>query len=325
MSIRAAALLTVLCALSGCAREASPDAPRSEPAKTDQSEAGAPNSATNTVTLSAEQVEKLGLRVKPATEISFHAQAEGYAQVWSHEPIAQLLSDLATATAAQRQSAAALKRLQSLSQSPGAYTADAVESAEQRAAADESAVMLAKNRLSAFFGADHSNSLDGVILDHLASGHLKLVRVTFPIAAEVHAVPTTLRLQPAFGSTHQSPVIHARFEAPADPAVPGYSIWVVASGSGLAEGTRLTALAPTGPALHGALVPSSAVVVSDDRYWCLVEGPQGTFTRIAMTTDYPAADGYGVSGSIKAGAAIVVSGAGELLAQMTGGGADSGP
>jgi len=323
-------LLASLCAaLGACGDHPAPAAsepaaaaaqPSAEPPATEAAEAapGAP------LTLDKEQVARLGLVLQPVAAATYHAEVEAFGQVWSHEAIAQLAADVATAEAAVHQSAAALARIQALAQTPGAFPADVQEGAQRQAAVDAAAVQLAHRRLSALLGDRLPGLLASAGLTDLASGRVKLVKVTFPLGNGPRQVPASLRLLPlgdALGTKGWQ--AHAVWEAPSDSAVPGYSVWATASGDGLMEGDRLVARVPIGPAQAGVLVPDTAVVVSEDRLWCIVEKPEGTFRRVAIDTRRPVDAGYVVAGALAANDRLVVHGAGLLLARMMGAGAEA--
>jgi hypothetical protein len=67
----------------------------------------------------------------------------------------------------------------------------------------------------------------------------------------------------------------------------------------------------------GILVPPTALVVIDGKYWCFVEREPGVFSRSALDIGKPMADGYFVKDSIKPGDLIVTLGQGLLLARQT--------
>ncbi|MBV9914400.1 MAG: hypothetical protein JOZ93_17610, partial [Sinobacteraceae bacterium] len=104
------------------------------------------------VALKPEEVEKLGIQTTPAQQITSAPEASGFAVVLAHETIAQALAELRTAAAAARQSQAALGRVKRLAGTPGAMPAETVESAEEKAAADQATLDLARQRLSSTFG-----------------------------------------------------------------------------------------------------------------------------------------------------------------------------
>jgi hypothetical protein len=316
-------LLPALLLLAACGSGKSPtpaaaDAP-GVAAKPGAAAAEAEATPGGPVTLEAEQVAKLGIKVHAAAAATYHEEHEGFGQVWSHEAIAQLVADVATANAAAMQSSAALARARKLGDSPGAFPADTVDSAQRQAATDEVALQLAERKLTALLGDHLPYKIPGAELSALATGQLKLVRVTFPLGAGPRHTPAQVRLF-ALNAAGDDKGWQARaiWNAPADAAVPGYSFWVAASGDGLLEGDRLVARAPEGAALAGALVPDAAVLVSDDKTWCLLEQPTGTFRRIEIDTRRPVDGGYVVHQGINPGDRLVVHGGGLLLARMMG-------
>jgi hypothetical protein len=287
-------------------------------------EAEVESKAGGAVKLDTEQSRKLGLEVQPAVAAAYREEHDGYGQVWSHEAIAQLVADVASAGAAAKQSGAALARIQKLADSPGAFPVDAVETAQRQASSDEVALQLAERKLSALLGDHLPFKVPSADLSALASGQAKLVRVTFPLGAGPRQTPHELRL---FGLGNAAGAkgwkARAIWDAPADATVPGYSFWAIASGEGLLEGDRLQARSPDGTVQPGTLVPDAAVVVSDDKYWCMVEQPQGTYRRVEIDTRRPVDGGYVVNHGVATGDPLVVHGAGLLLARMMAGGAGS--
>ncbi|MGB8692464.1 MAG: hypothetical protein WCD08_03020 [Steroidobacteraceae bacterium] len=321
MALPAFLLLAACGAGKGAAPAAAAAAAGGKPAATEVEAQAAPGMP---VTLDAEQARKLGVKLQPAAAATYREEREGFGQVWSHEAIAQVVADVASAAAAANQSAAALARIHKLADSPGAFPADAVETAQRQASLDETALQLAERKRSALLGDRLPFKVPGAELSGLASGQAKLVRVTFPLGAGPHQTPRELRLlglNNAAGAKGWK--ARAVWDAPADANVPGYSFWAIASGEGLLEGDRLLARAPDGDAQPGALVPDAAVVVSDDKYWCLVAQPPGTYRRVEIDTRRPVDAGYIVNHGVAAGDRLVVHGAGLLLARMMGSGADS--
>ena len=100
--------------------------------------------------------------------------------------------------------------------------------------------------------------------------------------------------------------------------MPGRSFFALLQAADVGEGERL--LAWTGgtdseQAESGVLIPSSAVVASDGRYWYYLERKAGEFARTPMDISRPMADGYFVRGGVNRGDLIVTSAAGLLLAR----------
>src|SRR5258705_1756249 len=105
-----AVALPMLLLLSACgSKQAAAPAPEEEAAPA--GEGG--------LVLDKEQIDKLGVVTQPAKAASFAAELSGYGQVLGHESIALMTAEIATASAAARQSQAALTRVQKLAGTPG--------------------------------------------------------------------------------------------------------------------------------------------------------------------------------------------------------------
>jgi hypothetical protein len=309
------AALAALLALAACgSKEAAAPATKAEAAA----------SPADGLVLDQEQIEKLGVTTEPAKAASYAAEVSGYGLVQAHDGIAVLVAEVATASAAVHQSSAALMRVRQLAGTPGAFPADALESAERQAAADSAALNLAQQKLTATLGqngpwtgaAGIGSAGHGVLAD-LASGRAKLLRATFPAGSLGAGLPRHLRIAhfESGGKAHDFKTATV-WEAPADAAIPGRSLFALQSGSDVSEGERVQVWAASGAANDsGVLVPASALVLYNDAWWCFVEKPAGTFARVAIDTSRPQGNGYFVSTGLAAGDAIVTAAAGLLLAR----------
>lgn len=272
------------------------------------------------VRLTAEEIEKGGIRTTAAAPLSHVPDVAGYAVVQTREAIAQAVAELATAAAVARASRAALTRVHGLAGTPGAMPVEAQESAERQAAVDEAALMLARRRLSAVYGegAPWKDDFHSPALTALAAGSTHLARVTFPLGLFVDAPSPRLSFSHlGDGATARRIAAQTVWNAPADAAVPGRSFFAILTGHDTAEGERLVAHAALGPAENGVVVPSSATVITAGKYWCYIEQPPGVFVRTEFDPDAPVEGGYFVRAGIAPGAQIVTSGAGLLLARET--------
>jgi hypothetical protein len=277
------------------------------------------------VTLTAEQIEKLGILTQPAQSIDYSDETTGYGVVVSHDVIAQAVAELATAQANAQLSRAALARARRLAGTPGAVSADVEEAAAQKAAVDAAALTLTIQRMSTIVGMNPpwKNGNRGAFLHNVADGRIKMVRVTFPLGALGGGIPTSLRATHIGASKPGADwKMNTVWDAPADPSVPGRSFFSMLKGSDAVEGERLQVWAPIGTSVSGVALPAEAAVMSDGKYWCYVEKKPGTFVRIQIDTDKPTADGYFVNEGIRAGDKVVTTAAGQLLAKETGSAAE---
>ena len=306
---RAIALIVILgCGLPGlvaCHRTA----------PTADAKAPAAEAAAEGVTLTAEQVAKEGIATASAKAADYAPETTGYGVVIAHDTVAVAVAELTTAQAAAAQSRAAAARAERLAGTPGALSADTVESATRQVAADTAALALAEHRLSTVIGGGLPAGLDrGPALQDLASGKVKLLRATFPLGAQLPKTPATVRatrLDAATGWT-----LHQVWSAPADANLPGRSFFALLKDADVGEGERLLVWAPgAGPAQHGVTVPAAALVISDGKYWCYVEQKPGAYVRREVTMDRPLGADYFVTQGIAAGDQVVTAGAGLLLAR----------
>lgn len=272
------------------------------------------------VSLTAGDIEKMGIETVELKAVTRAPEASGFGVVMSHELIAQAAAELATAAATEAQSRAAYERDKRLAGTPGAMPAEALEAAQRQAAVDRASAELVKRRLSSTFGQHPPwKSADGGLqLSALASGDSKLVRVTFPLGALPDTTPPLLRFtrlgSEVGGNSFESRTV---WSAPADASMPGKSMFAVLKGNDVSEGERLLVWAPVGSAVAGVLIPASAAVISEGRFWCYLEKTPGVFVRTAIDTSRPNADGYFVTHGVAAGDKVVTTSAGQLLARET--------
>jgi hypothetical protein len=276
------------------------------------------------VSLTPEQIEKIGLQTAALKTVDYAEETAGYGTVIPHEAIAQAVADLRTAQAAEKQSGAARARTQRLSGTPGAMSADVEEANARQVAVDTAALNLARQKLSASFGQKPPWSDGGnpALLQALADGSQQLVRVTFPLGALPGAVPKTLsasRLGAGEGTKRWK--LSSIWPAPADATVPGRSFFSILRAGELGEGERIIAWTPIGVPQPGVLVPAEAAVISDGKYWCYIEAKPGTFVRTEIDTAKPFENGYVATEGVKAGDKVVTRGASLLLAQESNSGA----
>jgi hypothetical protein len=287
--------------------------------------AGVQEGATEGVTLTPEQIEKLGVATQPARTIEYREEAAGYGVVVNHDSIAQAAAELATAQATERLSRSALLRAKKLEGTPGAVSGDVEETAAQKAQVDAAALTLTTRRLSSMFGMKPpwSNGGSDAALQELASGKIKLVRVTFPLGLVSGAAPASLRAAHIGANTPGTGwKMNVVWDAPADANIPGRSFFAQLTGSDAGEGERLQVWAPVGAPTSGVVIPAAAAVMNEGKNWCYVEKKPGKFERIEIDTTRPTADGYFVTEGVVAGDKVVTAAAGQLLAKESGSSAE---
>jgi hypothetical protein len=305
--------------LAGCHKApADANAPAASEAKAEP--AAVEKDAGEGVSLNADEIGNLGIITVEAKAVVHTPDVAGYAVVVPHEVLAQSVSELVTAAASERQSSAALARIQHLAGTAGALGADAEESAVRQNAVDRAALLLARQKSSTTFGQNPpwKDDFNSATLNALASGEIKLVRVTFPLGSLGDKTPATLRLgrinEAGTGKSWKSTTL---WGAPADTNVPGRSFFALLRAADAGEGERLLAWAPVGEPESGVHIPVTAVIVSGGKYWCYVEKRPGHFVRIELDTSMSTSDGYFVKDGVVPGDKVVTAAAGLLLARET--------
>jgi hypothetical protein len=318
-----AAMCIATLIIGGCNK--APPAAAAPPAADEKSEPPSKHGSEG-VTLTPEQIEKIGLQTELVKAIDHAEEVTGFGTVIPHEAIAQSAAELATAEAVEKQSSSALARTKRLSGTAGAMSADVEDSNARQAAVDAAALSLAKQRLSASFGQDAPwTHGPGSLLQALASGSEKLVRATFPLGALPGTdVPKTLRAaRIGAAPSLRSWKVTSVWPAPADASVPGRSFFGILHSGEAGEGERVIVWAPVGATQSGVLIPEQAAVISDAKYWCYLEVKAGTFVRTELDTGRPVEGGYFVTKGVKAGDKVVTEAAAQLLAQESNSGPDA--
>jgi hypothetical protein len=276
------------------------------------------------VKLTEEEAAKLGITTAAAAAVQYVPAKQGFGVVMSHDAIAQAVADVATAQAGLRLSQAVLARIARLDGTPGAQSAEARESAARQAAVDAAALRLAEAKSSAMFGQrpPWAGQNDSKMLTELAEGHTKLLRVTFPLGVLNGPPPNGLRVSRLDAATvGERWTARPVWDAPFDSSIPGRSFFATLQHTDVGEGERVLIWAAGNNHSErpesGIVVPPTAVVVIDGKYWCFVEREPGVFSRAPVDISRPTADGYFVGDGIKPGDLIVASAAGLLLARQT--------
>ena len=301
------AALTVLVTLCGCEKSSVPEAAKEE--------AGAPG-----VTLTADEVQSLGITTVAAKAVQYRQQVTGYGVVAAQDTIAVTDAEFLTAQAAAMQSQAAAARAQSLaSGEDAAVSREVAETAQSKAAADQAALTLASRKTEAAFGRGapwRDSASRQAVMARLTSGKTVLVRVNLPAGAIGNSLPAALHIS-RLGNDARSWSATTIWDAPADTTVPGRSLYALVDGSDLAQNEHVTVSVPVGAAVEGVLVPATALVYGESEAWAYAQAAPRNFVRTKLDIARPMVEGYFVPGGngIAAGQQIVVTGTGLLLAR----------
>lgn len=300
-----AVILLPLLLLSACDKK--------EEAKADEKEETAQG-----VTLSAEQIASLGITTSPAIASEHRGAIGGYGVVVPLDTIAQSDAEFLTAQAAAVQSQSAADRARFLFTQEGAASRESMETTQSKAAADQAALALARRKAEATFGhgAPWEKGARGPIMRQLASGGAVLVRATFPMGTFEGQKPSSLTIT-RLGTNIRTWTATTIWEAPADPAFPGHGFYALVRGSDLAQNEHVGVAVPNGAPQSGVTIPAASVVFGENEAWVYTAREKGNFVRQRVSITSPQGEGYFLpaSAGIKAGQALVVNGAGLLLAR----------
>ncbi|MDE2161584.1 MAG: hypothetical protein KGL56_01405 [Alphaproteobacteria bacterium] len=261
------------------------------------------------VVLSADDAAHIGIRTAPIRAVAYTPQIQGYGEVSNFETLAQAVSEVTTAEAAARQSAATLTRYRKLAGAL-AVSRETLDAAEKQALTDEAALTLAQRKEATTYGRDAPWLTNGRgVLASLASGKLVLIHVTFPLSASPERTADRLTVQRiGYASGAPSWTTEKIWNAPADVEIPGRSYFALIVSNDLAEGDRLLVTMPSGKPVAGVLIPADAMVLNGDKAWYYATQGGGVFTRHVLDLSRPIAGGYFMPGAAPAPSAVVQGG-----------------
>ncbi len=151
------------------------------------------------------------------------------------------------------------------------------------------------------------------LIEALSAGKSVLVRVDFP--APQAAQLGNIRVAPLSGGSDVP--VKTLWPAPSgNAAMPGISFFgLIPPGPGLRHNDRARALADSGEAQKGVVIPEAALVVYGGETWCYVETAPQTYERRKVAMTMPVASGYLVDTGFEVGTKVVVRGASTLLSR----------
>jgi len=273
------------------------------------------------VRLDAPTQQRIGIATVAVQAVQHRAEAQGLGQVMGLEALAQTDAELTGAEAAVRLSAAALERARGLYKAETSVSRQALEAAERQATTDQVQLALARRKSIATWGRGApwpAAAQRAALLAKISAGASAIARATFP-AETPGACSGALRVEALDAqSGRESWNAASAWAAPADPAIPGRSCYLLVDGAqSLAPGQRVPVFMSVGPSEAGVVVPAAALIIAGGDTWLYVEEKSGTFVRRGVSLSAPAGEGYFTS-AVHPGERVVVQGAGALLARETG-------
>jgi hypothetical protein len=275
------------------------------------------------VTLDTQTKARIGITTVAAQSVQYHGEARGLGLVLGIDAIAQTDADLTIAESAVQVSQAALVRARALFGADTSVSRQALEAAEHQAATDAAQLMLAQRKGEAAWGHNapwRDPRQRRALIAEIAAGNAAIVRATFATDVIGDSAPGHTRIERLDAvAGGKNWTVTRLWSAPADSTLPGrsYYLWIEAA-QGLNQGERVRVLADFGPSKAGAFVPAGAVVIAEGRAWLYIEDKADYFVRQAIDLSQPLGPGYFISAGVQPGEAVVVQGAGLLLAREIG-------
>jgi multidrug efflux system membrane fusion protein len=281
------------------------------------------------ITLDPATQTRLGLAVATLTTTTSHAQQSFPAVVISPADLVTARTNLLAAQAqvqkAQFADTVANKeysRLKALYANDQNVSQKSLEAAQGTAEADQTDVATAqqdlnlqKSLIAQSWGDAIANwaQQNSPAFERIIDQRDALVQVTLPADASLNA-PKSLAIENLDGSKTQASLVSAFPRV--DARVQGRNfLYVMPSRSPAAPDTNLIAQISVGSAMRGVVVPTSAVVWSEGRAWVYQQTGASQFTRRAVSTDLPLANGYFVSQGLPTEDKVVTVGAQALLSE----------
>lgn len=273
------------------------------------------------VKLDAPTQQRIGITTRAVQGVQHRAEAEGLGQVMGLDALAQTDAELTGAEAAVRSSDAALARARGLYEADTSVSRQVLEGAERQATTDSVQLALARRKSIAIWGRDAPwvrAAQRTALLAKISAGTSAIVRATFP-ADTASGSGGALRVEALDGtSDHHSWTATSAWAAPADPAIPGRSYYLLINDAqDLTPGQRVRVFLSVGPGQPGVVVPAAALIIAGGDTWLYVEEKSGAFVRRAVALSAPVGDGY-FTAAVHPGERVVVQGAGALLAREAG-------
>lgn len=214
------------------------------------------------------------------------------------------------------------ERLKTLYEEDQNASAKAVQAAEAAWRTDEANLRAAQNGIILAESTVRQN-WGGVVARWFVEGSPALDRILAQrdFLLQVSLTPVSKSNAPAIAliQMQDGEIQSARLVSPfprVDPRIQSPTFLYLTPGRrDLAFGMALVVLLPSGPAMHGVVIPGSATVWWQGKAWAYVQSAPGRFFRREVSTQIPAGDGWFVTGGFSQGDKVVVSGAQQLLSE----------
>ncbi len=270
-----------------------------------------------------------GIETKPVVATDFQPRTEALGSIENPQTLADTFRgyqsaqiDLDRAKVASTAAQAEVGRLGPLHRDNSIVSTRTLQAAQVTGATEQAALKVATNKLRlqesairAQWGPVLAAWLTGGSpqLDRLLSGQSLLVQIAMPAGQHV-ADPATAQLRTPLDRVIDATVISGVPQT--DPRFQGQGFFATAPGdTALLPGMTVPVSIPDGDAVHGVVVPTTAVIRWQGQPFVYTMAADGQFVRQAVATDILTPDGWLVRAGVPAGTPVVVSGAELLLSE----------
>lgn len=160
-----------------------------------------------------------------------------------------------------------------------------------------------------------SNSTGG-LMQRLINGQDVLIQVTLPFDAADPQPNSSIQVAPSAFPSRKMTATFLSMAPLSNNTIQGKTYFYHAKATDLRAGMQVNVLLNTsGSQTNGVIIPAAAVVWYGGKPWVYRQQSQEQFSRVPISTDIELDNGWFYTGSLKAGDAVVTSGAQLLLSE----------
>ncbi|MDB6022897.1 MAG: hypothetical protein JWQ04_2754, partial [Pedosphaera sp.] len=264
-----------------------------------------------------EETQKLiALKVEALAAAQLPPETKVYGRVMDPAPLAALMTELASAQAADNASSNELARLKTLS-TTGNASARALQAAEAAELHDRLMAQSARDRLVMAWGKWVVEQPDlPAFIQTLTALDNALIRVDLSAGEQLKSAPLGARVVGLSGATAEADVLGRALGVDPQTQGQGIVLQVRKNEAQFLVGAAVTGYLKTaGEPLTGVIIPRSAVVRTDGATWVYVQTGDESFTRKEIALSQPVENGWFVTSGVAANDKVVVTGAQTLLSE----------
>lgn len=262
---------------------------------------------------------RLGVVTVPLKAARRGVTLSGFARALDAGPLAQLDSDIATASAARNASQAEAVRTRHLSDADHTVSDQAAEAAESQARQDAAKLQLLRRRVGLEWSpvlAALSDARRGRLVADLAAGRAALVRIDSAQGLSMARGAVDIDLGPG-GHVHAAILGPARV---GDPRLQATGVLALVTGPAALQfgfGTVAPATVEAGAAANGVILPRAALMRGGGRTFVYIRRDATDFERRAVGPTAPDPQGLFAATGFRPGEQVVTTGAAQLFAAQS--------